>query len=47
MPISVYLHDDLMLVFCYSNWALETGGFELNTTIALCVTVEPTNPVRL
>ena len=29
------LLDELILGFCYSNWTLETGGFELASTITL------------
>ena len=29
------LLDELMLGFCYSDFTLETGGFELASTIAL------------
>ena len=31
----VYLLDELILGFCYSNLTLETGGFELALTITL------------
>ena len=31
----VYLLDELILGFCYSNLTLETGGFELTLTITL------------
>ena len=31
----VYLLDELILGFCYSDLTLETGGFELASTITL------------
>ena len=31
--MSVYLLDELILGFCYCDLALETGGFELGSTI--------------
>ena len=31
----IYLLDDLILGFCYSNLTWETGGFELTVTITL------------
>ena len=31
----VCLLDELVLGFCYNDWALETGGFELALTITL------------
>ena len=33
----VYLLDELILRFCYSNLTLETGGFELASTITLAL----------
>ena len=31
----VYLLDELILSFCYSNLTRETGGFELSSSITL------------
>ena len=31
----IYLLDDLILGFCYSNLTWETGGFELALTITM------------
>ena len=31
----IFLLDELMLRFCYNNLILETGGFELPSTITL------------
>ena len=35
MFVCLRLLDELMLGFCYSNLTLETGGFELASTITL------------
>ena len=35
--MQICLLDELMLGFCYSDLTLETGGFELASTIALVV----------
>ena len=35
MLIFVYLLDDLILGFCYSNLTQDTGGLELSSTITL------------
>ena len=39
----VCLLDTLILGFCYSDWTLETGGFEPKSTYHACITSEPTN----
>ena len=39
------LLDELILGFCYSDLALETGRFELALSINPCITSEPTNQV--
>ena len=41
----VCLLDELILVFCYSDLTLETGGFALASTITLVLQSEPTNQV--
>ena len=33
--MSIYLLDELILGFCYSNLAWETGGFKLTLTITM------------
>ena len=38
-PIFVCLLDELILGFCYSDLTLETGGFELASTITLLLQV--------
>ena len=39
----VCLLDDLILAFCYSNLTRETGGFELESTIALVLQAKQLN----
>ena len=41
----VCLLDDLILGFCYNNLTWETDGFELASTITLCITNKPTDQV--